>query len=50
MPDSWQKIARNFYYIALDKGFSGIEPNALDSEPQSQKKTIIYTAFIAENL
>lgn len=47
--DSWAKISRNFYEAAKSSGFSGLEPDAGDDEVTSQKKTVIYTAYLAEN-
>lgn len=54
-PDSstslWRDIARNFYEIAQALGYTGtLEPNALDNETSSQRKAVVYTAFIADNI
>lgn len=53
-PDSatslWRDIARNFYELAQTRGYNGtLEPNPLDNENDSMRKTVVYTAFIADN-
>ena len=55
MPDSstnlWRKISQNWYQIALALGYTGdITPNALDDEISAQRKSVWFTAYIANNI
>lgn len=46
----WRKACYNFYLIALANGFAeSLEPNALDNQIQSMRKSTTYTAFSASN-
>lgn len=45
--DLWRKIARNLYEIAVAAGYTGtLEPNGLDNVTSSQRKAVVYAAFI----
>lgn len=47
--DTWSDISRNIYEAAKAKGFSGLEPNALDDMNTSMIKVAEYTAYLVEN-
>ncbi len=53
-PDSetnlWRKVCDNFFEIAQAHGYADfLEPNGLDAPMNSMRKSVIYTAFIANN-
>lgn len=54
-PDSetnlWRDVSRNLFELAQGYGYNlTLEPNALDSPINSQRKSVTFTAFIAENI
>lgn len=53
-PDSatglWRDVARNFFELAQARGYNGIlEPNHLDTEMDSMRRAVVFTAYIADN-
>ena len=54
-PDSstnlWRKASENFFEIAQQFGYSDfLEPNGLDNEVSSMRKSVTFTAYIGENM
>ncbi len=46
----WREVARQCFVWAQAHGYTGnLEPNALDNEMSSMRKTCFYTAFIVDN-
>lgn len=48
--DLWRDVCRNFFEIAQAHGYVDIlEPNGLDNETSSMRKSVVFTAFIGNN-
>ncbi len=53
-PDSatslWRKISENLFEIAQANGYTNfLEPNALDGKINAMRKSVTFTAYIADN-
>lgn len=48
--DLWRKIDYNLFLVAQTRGYTDfLEPNALDNQIDAMRKSVLYTAFIANN-